>query len=156
MKFDEEQLLLNIETYLKANLNAKITAINSEKNDSIVLAQVNASAYALDADDGEFNYDPYIITMISEQTSETRGPAVAENLIVNVALILTDNGQDLNIVRRMLRYRRCLREVIQDNFRKISPCDEVVIESLPLLSFQKGGSSMMSKVVGINIISSIS
>lgn len=155
MKFDEEQLLVNIETILKANLNTKITAINAEKNDTIVLATLDSNAFAMDIDDKENNYNPYLIFMIADQTTEANGPHTAENLVINVALIVSDNGMDLKIVRRMLRYRRCLKEVIEENFRKISPCGQVTIESLPVLSFQKSSSSIASKVVGINILTSI-
>ena len=155
MKFDEELLLLNLETIIKANLNTKIAALNTEKNDTISLATVNNSAYIMDVNDKEVNYNPYIIYMISEQTSEARGPVTIENIIINVALIHSDNGLDPYIVKRMLRYRRCLKEVIEENFRSISPCDSVTIESLPVLSFQKSNSSYSSKVVGINIITSI-
>lgn len=156
MKFDEEQLLLNLEATLKAKLNTKIASINAEKNDSIVLATISDNAFIMDSDDKESNYNPYIIYMITDQTSESRGPGTSENLVINIALVFSDSGQDKSIVRRMLRYRRCLREVIEENFRKISPCDQATIESLPLLSFQRSSSSMMSKVVGINIITSIS
>lgn len=153
-RFDEENLLSNLETILKNNLNNKITAINTEKNDTITLAQINSDAYQMDVEDKISNYDPYIIYMITEQTTDKRGPATAENIVINIALIVTDNGSDLSIVKRMLRYRRCLKEVIEDNYRKIS-LDEMIIESLPVLSFQKSGSSYSSKIVGINIITTI-
>ena len=154
MKFDEELILSNLETILKANLNTKIGTINTEKGDSITLATINDNAYIMDVDDKEVNYNPYIIYMIADQTSESNGPVTSENLIINIALINSDNGMDKSIVKRMLRYRRALREVIEDNFRNINQCGEVTIESLPVLSFQKGSSSIMSKVVGINIITS--
>lgn len=154
-RFDEEVLLNNLETVLKANLNTKITAINSEKSDSITLTAIDNNAYQLDTDDKISNYNPYIIYMISEQTTEARGSATAENIVINIALIVTDNGNDLNIVKKMLRYRRCLKEVIEDNYRKISYCDSVIIESLPILSFQKSSNSHVSKICGINIITTI-
>lgn len=154
MRFDEEQILANLETVLKANLNTKITAINTEKNDSITLAAIDNNAYVMDVDDKQVNYNPYIIYMIADQTSEACGPVTAQTLTINIAMIHSDNGMDLNIVKRMLRYRRALREVIEDNFQKINQCGNVTIESLPVLSFQKNSSSIMSKIVGINIITS--
>lgn len=155
MKFDEEQLLLNIETTLKNLFNTKVAEINTEKNDSITLATINNGAFIMDADDREVNYDPYILYMIIDQTSEGRGPTTSETIVVNIALIHTDNGLDPSVVRRMLRYRRALREVIEENFQKINPCGQCSIESLPLLSFQKASTSIASKVVGINIVTSI-
>jgi hypothetical protein len=101
MAYDIEGLLTNIETILKANLNTKITAINSEKNDSIVLDSVLDASYQYDMDDKEANYNPFMLIYPIPEDSEGIGPCTSETIIINVNLIHTDSGNDINILLRL-------------------------------------------------------
>lgn len=155
MAYDAETLLSDIQTVLSDNLNTKITAINTEKNDTITLGSVASGAYFMDMDDHAANFDPIVLYSVADVESEGIGPATKKVYTVNVCLILNDNGQDMNIVKRMLRYGRCLEEVIENNFYQKRAWDDFKIESLPVLGFQKSGTSLRYKIVGLNIISSI-
>lgn len=155
MKFDEESLLQNIDTILKAQLNAKLTAISTEKNDGITLDSVDSNAILMDTEDSTLNYDPAIIFMIVDQLTEAQGPVTSENIVVNITLLKSDIGNDNNILKKMLRYRRAIKEIIEDNFDKINPCGLCTIESLPVLSFQRSGAHYLTKVVGVNLLTSI-
>ena len=155
MKYDVEQILSDLETIFKTYFNNKIIALNTEKSDSITLEQINLNAYFMDMDDAAINYDPFILFEISDLNSDGIGPGTSKNITVNFALVLNDNGQDQFIVKRMLRYQRCMEEIIEDNFQSLK-CDILKIESLPVLSFQRANESLRYKIVGININSSIS
>ena len=154
--YDEERLLTDIENLFKNNFATKIAAINSEKSDSITLVTVDSTnGYFADMNDKSANYNPIILTAITDQTSESNGAATLRTITVNVALILSDDIGDANILKRMLRYGRAMREIVEDKFFNLRSVDIFKIESLPVLSFQKSGQSEVYKVVGINIITSI-
>jgi len=152
--YDEESLLSDIETVLKNNLNTRIAAINTEKADSITLATIDSGAYFMDMDDRSANYNPIVVYTISSIETESIGHATARNIIVNIAIIVNDNG-DLSIVKRMLRYGRALREVFEQNFRYIRALDNFKIQSLPVLGFQLRNNSQRYKIVGLDLETSI-
>jgi hypothetical protein len=67
MKYDLENLLDDIETVLKTNLNTKITQLNTEKSDAIVLRSVPSQAYFFETlDQRVANYNPFILYGIEE------------------------------------------------------------------------------------------
>ncbi len=156
VQYDVESLITDIETLLKNNLNTKLSAIDTEKNDSIVLKQVNSSAYFWDLNSSAVNYDPAILIVESDNESEGLGPATKQVITLNVTIIVADKYTDLFIVKRMHRYRRALREVIETNFQRLRGCDNLKIQSLPVISLDDGDGAMSFKAIGINIISSIS
>lgn len=153
--YDPESLLIDIENIVKNNLNTKITAINTEKGDSITLASIDSSAYILDIDLKSVNYNPFILTSIVDIESNGIGSATSKIITINVALIHSDNGQDSAIVKRMLRYGRALSEIFEENFYQKRVTGILKIQNLPILSFQKSNSSLVYKVVGLDIISGL-
>lgn len=152
-KYDVETLVSDIETLIKNNIGAKITAINSEKSDSITLKTPPANAFFPDLDDKAANYDPIILTAEANIQTDGIGPNTAEIVTVNVTLLLNDNSQDLFIQKRMQRYRRVLKEIIEDNFFYKRGHGQLRIESLPILDFIRQDRSLRYKVTGINVIS---
>lgn len=155
-KYDVESLITDIQSVLSSNLNTKLSTIDTEKNDGMTLTTVASAAYFLDMDDKAANFNPIVLIGESENIGEGIGPATSEKVTIQVALILNDNGTDLNIVKRMLRYRRALKEVIEDNFYKNRRCDYLQVKSLPVLDFLRSGESLRYKIAGIEIIASIS
>jgi hypothetical protein len=148
--YDEESLLVDIETLLKNNLNTRITALNTEKADSITLAQVDSNAYFMDMDDRHANYSPVVIYTISGIDTESIASSSLRTITINIAIIINDNG-DLDIVKRMMRYGRALREVFEMNFKYIRAVSDFKISSLPVLSFQLRNTSERYKIVGLDL-----
>ena len=150
MAYDIESLLTDIETILKASLSAKLTAITTEKGDSITLTAVNNSAYVYDLDDKEMNYDPFILMFPMGPESEGIGPATIETITININLFLNDNANDQNIYKKMFRYQRAIKEVIQTNFQR--GYGKLSIQALPVLSWQSSPTSQKYKIASVNII----
>lgn len=154
MKFDLEILLSDIKALMISKLNTKISSINTEKNDSIILKTVSDSAYFLDMDDQAANYDPVILYSITDIQSQGIGPRTSKSVTINIALILSDDGIVPFIVNRMLRYGRCLSEIFEENWKYSRAVSDFKVQALPVLSFQKSDSSENYKVVGIDLITS--
>lgn len=120
-KYDIESFLLDVETFIKANLNAKITEINTEKADSVTLAP-------LDDDDGYFqqmlderiiNINPALWYGVSEFIPQSIQDRVAEGLQVFVLIIVAD-PKDGTMTRLMWRYQRALKEIFEEGWDKVS------------------------------------
>lgn len=118
--YDIERFLTDMQACLAANLNPKLSAIDTEKGD-FTLAQVAADAYFLqDLSDGTPKSNPFVIYgEVDEPVSESLGPTSSTKYTVGVEVVLADSGGDSKIKLRMLRYRRALTEVIQENWDRI-------------------------------------
>lgn len=151
---DIETLLLRIETYLKANLNTAITALNTEKNDSLVLAQVVDDAYFLQSFNQRIaNYDPHILIALDDVQGSGIGPGVAKTLVFTVVLILADtNDMDLMIGIRMLRYGRVLEDLFNRGFSKILPSANFKVNSLVPIAFTSLNSNDPYRAVGVEVV----
>lgn len=148
-RYDIEEFLDDIETLLKAHLNNKITALNSEKSDSITLKTVSNSAYFLQSLDGpETNYDPYIFYGLENIETVTNMAANGHNLIVSVILCLADY-EDVTISKRMFRYSRALEEVFLEHFTENEQGLKVEVHSVVPLSFKSLNSSYRTRAVGV-------
>ena len=153
MSYDIESLLNDVQVILAADLNTKITAINSEKGD-LPLRSINASAYFMDMDEKSANWDPIVLYAVTNIDSEGIGPTTSKEVTVNIALILSDDGLDEFVIKRMLRYGRALEEVIEEKWFNKRGVGILKIESLPVLSFQRSDNSQRYKIVGINLVTS--
>lgn len=121
-KVDLETWVLEVIGYVKANLNAKITAINTEKGDGITLATVETTAfYYQDWGVNWPNHSPAILFAIQNETVETLGPESSEVLRMVVELYTSDQGLagDDKLMKMLMRYKRAIREVFTDKFREL-------------------------------------
>lgn len=154
-KYDIESLLLDIETLLKNNLNNKITAINSEKNDSIVLAQIDSNAYFMQSLDGpEVNYNPFIfygIEAISDEATGANFSFTPMRLSIAVALVMEDSGLDVNISRRMFRYQRAIKEIFEEGFDSIPEGIKLTVQSQVPIELSLLNDSYKHKAIGVTI-----
>jgi len=151
-KYDIESFLADIETLLKAHLNTAISALNTEKNDSITLASVDSAAYFLQSLNGPVaNFDPYILYGVTDIKSASAESASVSDLTVQVIIVQSDNGQDENISKRMYRYGRVLQETFEDHFQENSLSIKMKIQSLVPISYEQLNSSFRSRAVGVSI-----
>lgn len=153
---DIEEILISIDTFLKANLNTQIGLMNSEKNDTIVLKTISNSAYFIQTlNDAMANYDPYILLGVSDITSTGIGPGTAKLLRFEVVLILQDGAQDLFIGKRMLRYLRVLEDLFNKNFNKVLPHVSFKINSLVPIAITAVNSNDPFRAVGVELVTSL-
>ena len=136
------------------NLNPKITALNTEKADSISLTPVASNAYVFPSLNGTtLNYDPFIFYGIQDIRSDTETGYghTLESVDVVVCLVKADMGQDVDIGNRMLRYHRALKEVIEDGFDENRNGIKLKVSSLVPIEFTLMNSAQLFRAVGVLI-----
>lgn len=136
-KYDLESFTSDIETLLKANLNTKIAAIDTEKADGITTGPVNDAAYFFQSlNEDVVNLDPFIFWGVDNIVSDSLGPATLETVSVAIMLVMEDTAEDGNLRKRMLRYKRALQEVFQDNWDKTSNRVKIKVQTFPPTQFK--------------------
>ena len=156
MIYDIESYILRIQAFLQANLNTAITDLNTEKNDTIVLATISNDAYFIQTlNDTVANYNPHILIGIDAIQSVPGPGATIKILTFSVIILVEDRGQDLFIYRRMLRYLRVLEEMMNRSFNKIIPHATFNVNSLEPIALIAMNSNDPYRAVGVQIVASL-
>lgn len=153
MTYDIEIFIIELQGLLQSDLNSKLSALDTEKNDGIILLPVGSSGYFIQTmDDAVANFDPFIYIGIDDVESVGIGPATSNKFLITVALILADAVTDIYIWKRMMRYQRALVEVLQNKYATFSshPC-KVIIKSLVPISFRLLDSTQSSRAIGCQL-----
>jgi hypothetical protein len=157
MKYDVETFCDDILATLTANLNAKISAINSEKNDGITLASVESDAYFFqELNSKAANFNPYVLYSIEELGSDNAGPYASVKPTLHVIAVLSDNGEDADgCAKRLLRYQRALKEVFEENWTQNAGSVKINLSSLVPVQFSLMNSAESFRAIGVSITGSI-
>lgn len=149
---DFEDVADDIITLLKANLNTKITAINSEKNDGISLDAIDTSAYLFHTLDEEtVNYNPFILCeFINAETVGDYGHSQTKVELL-IGVVLSDSGSDLVVSRRLFRYQRAMREVIEDNFDSLASGAKMIVQSQVPVELTLSNGSFAAKAIALSV-----
>jgi hypothetical protein len=161
-RYDIESLLRDIATFIAANLPAKLTAITTEKGDSLTLEAPASGAYFLQNLEKEAaNYDPILVYGIEDiEPGGGTGPGTALPLKLFVMLALHDVGNDPNVVYRLLRYQRALMDIFESNWASVGNSVKFRVSGLvPIpLSFLGPDREHLrnTKAVGLNLEATLS
>ena len=149
---DIEDIVFEIETFFKENLNDKIVEINTEKG-NFALKQVDVESYLFgDLNDSVTNFDPFFFHYVEDVSSVVSGPNTAKLVTHELAIIFADGNEDKGAIsRRVLRYLRALEETASDAYGEILGGNRIEISQLAPLTIQFNNSSVYHKVVGIQI-----
>ncbi len=151
-KYDLEAIVTDISTFLLANLATKLTAITSEKGDSLTLLVPRPTDYFIQTmNTREVMGDPYIHIAAVDAVPVPARSAIANIYIINVMLVLSDAGTDPKIMNRMFRYLRALQELITENFAGLRPDVRMDIESLVPVPLTEVGSERCYKATGVQM-----
>lgn len=153
MIYDPEAVSRAIMTYLVANLNTTITAMNTEMNDAIVLKTIADEAFFFQTmNDKTANYDPYFLLSLDDIEGEGIPSANSELLVYSCGIVLQDAGQDLSIGYRMLRYGRVLKNLFNNGYNKIIPHVTFTIQSLRPVVIPSPNSNDLYRAVGVTVM----
>jgi len=151
-RYDLEMVLADIKSIMTTHLNTKLAAIDTEKNDGIVLKTIAADAYALqNLTQKVMNYDPFIQYGVSDVSTNGQGPHSAETFQLVAAVLLVDSGQDAQMMTRLFRYRRALKEIFEDNWKKMSGGVQMKIEGGLPAEMQEAKTQKAYRVIGVFI-----
>lgn len=155
MIYDEEDLLKSLRTYVKANLNTKIAAINTEKND-FPIDQITADDdhYVISGELLDWPNHTFVSFAIAGEieAKNNRGNKISiPSITVEVAF---DNPQKPNIYYKSLRYMRALYETILEYEASVIETGDLVITKLiPMIVPAEARRLVVS---GVNVSVSIS
>ena len=151
-QYDIERLIDDLVGLVKTNLNTKLTEITIEKGDSLTLKSVNDSAYIIQSMNQKIiNFDPFIWVIVNNPESDGIGPHTALTVPVDIVILVKDQNQDQNLYKRMFRYGRALKEVIEDNWEKISFGIKLKVNSLAPAPVVLFNTSDPYKAVGVQV-----
>ena len=161
MTYDLEDLLSDLETYLKANLNTKISAIEAEKvangkGLTPTLATVSANAYfEQNWNTNILSYSPAIFYGVEnvEAVEKVQGHTI-EKFTLFVECVLVDNGVKTDITKRVNRYARAIKETLEEGWSDVfGGGSKVVIETVAPASFRLAlDTSETIRVGGVSIV----
>lgn len=149
---DIEEVLEKLSTETLALVNARITAINAQKNDSIVLDQLNAGALITSSQDiKNKSYNPFILVQLASVETEYNGLFLAEKYAIEVLMFMQDDYSSIDSWKRALRYWRAMKEGLLPLWDKLSRGSQVDMESLAPIDIQVNNSSNPMKVFGVEL-----
>ena len=161
-RYDIEDCIDDFETLLKTGLNAKISAIESEKAAkgkglSAGLSSVSSNAFFRQTwSDKILSYTPAIFFGVENVEASSGGQFTAENLKVFIECVIVDSGMDTDTHRRINRYSRAIKELIEENFDKLSFASRIKVETVRPTAFKIDlDTSEEIKVGGVSVSLSI-
>jgi len=155
-KFDAEDLLDSILAMMTDGLNAKIAAVEAEKTakgKGITLASIDSNAYFRQTwNDKILNYSPAIFYGIENNATIGQAGATATQYFIFAEVIISDSGNDDQVVNRILRYTRALQELFEEQFARVAELGRIKIETVRPVSFKlEEDNSNEVKVGGVSI-----
>lgn len=154
-RLDIERFCAEVETFLKANLNTKLAALDAEKADSITLKTLPTAAYFFQTlGDKIANYDPFLfygIDSMRVRDGQGIGPATAKDYTIHVVVVIQDNGNDPNIVKRLLRYQRALWEIFEVDWATLRHGVKLRIGGLVPIALELLNRSAPDRAIGISL-----
>lgn len=120
MRYDEELMIKDALALVQSKLNTKIAAINTEKNDALVLATIPNEQYIFETLTSEMlNYKGFMVLFGIQDTPirEQSDGSTIEDVVITFQIGTFDNGEKdrSNTLYKLLRYRRALKEIFQEN-----------------------------------------
>ena len=150
-RFDVETLLEKLESKLKVSLNQKLSAINTEKGDSL-LEPIPDKAWIFGSlDDRAKNFKDFVFYYVDTIDTKVAGSRTSEEYTIEIDLFLFDR-QDEKIQKRILRTHRALRESVVETWEKVGiGIDRVEVESLVPIDVKLNNSSFYHKILGVSL-----
>lgn len=130
-KFDLESFRDLYLDLVKSNIASKISEINTEKNDGVILEVPSASHFIRNIDDQALSFDPFIHYGFSEIDAESNAGAVVYEATLFFAFYFIDRGEGSIAESKILRYTRAITEIISENAHKSGMVSNLQIKALP-------------------------
>jgi hypothetical protein len=149
-RYDMESFCDDLKTFLQANVNTKLAAMDTAKNDGITLSTIASGAYFFQTMGSEVaNYNPLIYYGVSEATANVIQSDADRSFICDVVLIFSDDGNDPDIVRKMFRYQESLLQLFETNYAAISKLGTIKIHTVYPFSQIQTNSALKDWSVGV-------
>jgi len=158
-KYDVEMFLDNFKTIFLANLNNKITQINTEKStvnpSDFSIPTISNDAWFLNHIPQVWNYPQFIVWGLGGvQLTSQQSDAAIQTVNVFIEVCVPDRGEQLkeSTIYQLLRYSRSLQEVAIENHAKLRGYSQLQLDSLSPGLVDISGK--MLRMAGINLTAS--
>lgn len=150
MRTDFETICDDVKTILAANLNTKLAAIDADKDDGIELDTISSSAYFFqDLNGVQVNYNPFVFYGLINVEGEGIYGATQSKMEMFIAVAMEDNGENVSVSRRLFRYQRAVREVLEEKFDSL-PCGaKMRVQSQVPIELRLMNSSLPHRAIGL-------
>lgn len=151
-KYDIETFINEVISVIQAGLPTKISDINTEKGDSLLVTIPNGD-YFNNIMQQVLNINQFIYYPIVDIVTDANGPNTAITVTLQVSVIF-DNTNGSATIEKVLRYSRALREVVQENFKPSGSASRLKITEFAPQEIQLNEGSDF-KMGGIHITATI-
>jgi hypothetical protein len=152
MRYDIENFFDDLKAFLQANMNTKLAAIDAEKADGITLGTISNAAYFFQTLGDEIaNYNPFVFYGIDQLPANAIYSNVDAAITAQVVIVLSDDENDPNIMKRLLRYQRALIELFESNYAGISKIGKILVSGLAPAPLALAGRAGLDRVIGVNL-----
>lgn len=150
-RYDLENFFDDMETFIKANLNTKIAELDAEKDDDITLKQIKTGAYFIQSlDERSVSFDPYCIFGIVNLEPIPTDGWTADGVTMQVVIVVADPGTG-DILKRVLRYQRALREIFEQNWEKFNKRLKLNVSKTIPVELTQVNTGNRYQAIGVNI-----
>lgn len=151
--YDKEDLLFDIVSVFQNNLNTRISAINTEKNDNLTLETLSSGAYFVqEAGETSLNFSPYLFFYLSLPETESIESSSVDKFSVMVLIVFQDEANsNFELIRKLLRYQRAMKETVENNFSITAGSNRIKVAGVEPVIIRDQDSSRLIKTCGIEI-----
>lgn len=154
--YDIEQLILDLLAICQGKLNAKLAAIDAEKDDGISLPQIPPNAYffqSLDEEAAPFNQ--FVYFGVEDPIPDSNGPYAAESVTVYFIVVIKRTPESRRLMQKVLRYQRALKEIFQEGWANSPSGCKLSVSGLRPSDFKFLNNSQSHRAIGVQIQTTI-
>ena len=156
MIYDVETVLTRTADFYKALLNAEIDCINTEKNDSIVLENIDSDCYVFETlTEDILNYDaPFVMYgLVPTQPKEVQENNFVKEIKMTFRVAFSDEGnaERNDEFYKLLRYQRALEAVIMKNTDIYQGYGKPMVTSLTPEAFEFNSKVFLNLGIDISV-----
>lgn len=150
MKADFETICDEIKSILSSGLNTRLGVIDSEKDDGIELKEINSNAYFFqDLNGVTINYNPFLFYGLINVEGEGDLGHTPAKLEIFVAVAIEDRGEDISVSRRLFRYQRAVRELLEEGFDSLPSGAKMSVQSQVPVELRLMNTSFAHRAIGV-------
>ena len=150
--YNIEKFFVEMEQFLKDNVNPFIDKMNADKPDLTLKSIDNAAYFFQTMNETTVNFDPFIF--YGEQPSTIKGINSSTSNIyeVDVAVIMSIGNEDAYVAgNKLLRYRQILENLFEIGWNQVNNRVKIEVSSMSPFPFELTNSSNPYAGIGVTL-----
>ena len=151
-QFDVESFMDHFLKVFQDNLTSKISEINTEKADDILLKDITADQYIMDANAQLINHDVFIYYGFPSITAtDSNASGVSEEIAMSFEVVFPSLEGGIDDNKKIMRYTRALKEIAFEHARDEARISDLNIDTFSPVVIESNLLSPLIRVGGITI-----